>query len=146
MKDLEGAVDGVNKDFYVPSAFLPVESDSERIFLRGIPRVKSWDDGWIVLDYATGHFRLNEAPLVGDPPPAALFLQVVPDVALEQVTKLVGQIRVSPTPLGSIRASAKITGTVNGDRKLFPTKVEAKRIVGIVYPLERLSGKISELI
>jgi hypothetical protein len=63
LEPLTGTVDGTNRDFTASTSFV---SGSEVVFLRGLPRVRTNDDGWVVLNAALGQIRLNEAPLPGD--------------------------------------------------------------------------------
>jgi hypothetical protein len=143
-KDLEGDVDGVNTDFFVPAAYLPVDPDSEKVFARGIPRVKAWDDGWSVIDYATGHIRMNEAPLEGDPPPALLFLQDVGDVPVAEVTPISGCVRKQDELCGAVDATRKVRACVSQEAVLCPSNVRRLGVRGVLSVQRQLTGKVED--
>ena len=143
LKDLTGDVDGVNTDFFVPVDFLPVDPGSERVFLRGIARVKDWDDGWTVIDYPTGHIRLNEAPLDGDPPPALLFLQDLGDIPLGEVTPISGCVRKQDQLMGAI-ATREVRACIAKEITLCPSKIRRLGVRGVISVQRQLTGKVED--
>ena len=142
LKDMTGAVDGANTNFFVPAAFLPVDPDSERVFLRGLPRVKSFDDGWTVIDYLTGHIRLNEAPLAGDPPPALLFLQA--DVPDTEVTPISGCVRKEDQLSGAVDATREVRACVSKEIVLCPSSIRRLGVRGVLSVQRQLTGKVED--
>lgn len=141
--DLLGDVDGLNRDFLVPAALLPVDPGSERAFVRGIPRVKDWDDGWEVIDYLTGHIRLREAPIPGDAPPALLFLQDVGGLPITEVTQITGCIHKADTACGVI-VSGKATRACLATTSPVCAGVQTLSVKGCVTAIRRITGKAEE--
>ena len=141
-EDLTGAVDGVNVDFFVPAACLPVDPDSERVFLRGLPRVKDWDDGWDVIDYPTGHIRLKEPPYEGDAPPALLFLQDIGDVVTGEVTPISGHVRKEVPLCGSIQAERAAQGCLEREVSACPGQLRQLSVRGSLVVERRLTGSV----
>lgn len=142
LKDLTGTVDGVNRDFYVPAAFLPVDPDSERLFWRGIARVKSYDDGWTVIDYATGHIEMKEAPELGDAPPALLFLQDLGDVVTGEVTPISGCVRKQTEITAGVDATRAVTACAVREVQACPSSLRRLQVTGSLSIQRSLSGKI----
>ena len=58
-----GIIDGINVVFTTSAAYIP---GSIVVFLRGIPRVAAWEDGWFETDPTTGTVTLKEPPVLGD--------------------------------------------------------------------------------
>ena len=56
-----GVVNGTNVDFRTPSPYVP---GSVVVFLNGVSRVQSADDGWTEEGY--DRFKMKEAPRMGD--------------------------------------------------------------------------------
>lgn len=114
IEDLVGAVDGVNREFATPGgeAFVLM---SEVVFVRGLPRVRTWDDGWTVLDADAGLVRLNEAPLAGDAV-AMLYATEIPD--LTEVTEIVGRVDLANTTRGQVQTHDLLGVAVRGGETL----------------------------
>lgn len=143
LRDMAGAVDGVNVDFFVPSGFLPVDPDSERVFVRGIPRVKAWDDGWAVIDYPTGHIRLNEAPLAGDPPPALLFLQDVGSAPVTEGTPISGCVRKEDQLCGAITATREVKACLSTEASVC-SSLRTLSVRGVLSIQRKITAKVED--
>lgn len=114
---LAGTVDGVNTTFTASTAFV---DGSEVLFVRGLPRRKDWDDGWVVVDASLGTIQLNEPPELDDDV-QMLWLEVVPDTPGEEITEIschvadLGEVSASIAPNGDLTGTVlSVMGVVSG--------------------------------
>jgi len=137
-----GAIDGVNKDFYVSQPYRP---GSVAVFLNGQLQTKALDDGWTETDPTTGLVTLNEAPRdIGTCPDVVqiFYLDTSPALPETEIIRICGKITTVEDPMVvPLLEVSTITGTVEDDEKLTGTVVDAS-LLGTVQDVEKLTGTI----
>jgi hypothetical protein len=134
---LAGAVDGVNRDFTAGTDFI---EGSEVVFVRGLPRRKDWEDGWVVTNAALGQIKLNEAPLPDDDV-QMLWLETVPTVAETEVTPLTCYISETEQVLGSLE-TAELAGRLCEIQDVSVSVIDSLALSGHLVESEEITGQI----
>jgi len=128
-----GVIDGVNRDFTV---LYPYEPGSVAVFLNGILQTRTFADGWVETDPASGLVTLNEAPralgLPGVSPdvvqifyrdsssatlPSGQIVRLTGRLLLARESGLSGSI-LSPTFRAVVGGGVSLRGVVTGQQGL----------------------------
>jgi hypothetical protein len=134
---LAGIVNGVNRDFTASTAFV---TGSEVVFVRGLPRRKDWEDGWVVTDASLGQIKLNEAPLADDDV-QMLWLEDIPTLPETEVTPLTCFISDVETLMGTIEA-AELTGCLVESEEVSVSVIDSMALSGHLVESEEITGQI----
>jgi len=145
IKPLDGVIDGVNRTFFVPAAFTPVVPGSEAVFVRTLLRRKDYDDGWTVVDYATGEILLNEAPLAGDIVDMFFQQEVTGPLTTTVAGPLIGSIsKASESLSGVLGTAAPLQGLLGANADSLYGTLKKPRLSGYITSKSSLTGIIKE--
>ena len=135
-----GQRDGVNLVFNTPGneAFVP---ESNVVFVRNIPRVKTNDDGWADTDPTQGIVTLKEAPEKDD---SVMMLYAASDAAAE-VTTMSGTIDARDDLAGSLIETDVLVGTIAQAETLSGTLEAQTDLSGVVREIDNIYGTLVEV-
>lgn len=139
IEPLVGTVDGVNTVFTTPGGEAYIDGGNV-VFLRGLPRVMAWDDGWANTDPANGVVTLKEPPLTGDDVQMLYAVQVV-GVETE-VTEISGHIIADDLVDGALGAVEELDGDTVFIEALDGSLASTSEITGALDATAGISGTI----
>lgn len=132
-----GAINGVNTLFTTSVAY---KAGSTAVFVNGMLRVGSDDDGWSETDPNAGEVTLVTAPLTGDKV-QIFFLDTTPDVA-DSYEELSGYLEDTSSLSGSLEISGAISGTLTTTSAYTGTLTISSDLSGTIYDEDVLSGTV----
>jgi len=132
-----GAINGTNTVFITSVAY---KAGSTAVFVNGLLRVGSDDDGWVETDSTTGTITLTTAPLTGDIV-QVFYLDTTPDVA-DSYCELTGTLEDTTAISGSLETSGTISGTLTDTTTYTATLSTSSDLTGTMVDQDAISGTV----
>lgn len=136
MEPLAGVIDGSNRLF---TSSVPYTPNTTTVFVRGLARVKSDDDGWAEQSPTLGEILLNEAPLLGDPSPMMLYLDTSPTNLETEISTMSGVLHAKDIVSGEIEQTDDVVSPMTEVEQATGVIVDAS-MIGAIEAVGDVSG------